>query len=226
MTENVEAVEAELTVDDILDQAPEFHPILRVWQEILDASKKVRQERITPQWALRVVTTHADMHFQDMTDYRDLYYQSIDELAEALKVEIETDDECLKYAIDLVRATRPENKFNADVEDLIECGGSPRATQSLILGAKARAALEGRDEALPDDIRAIALPAMHHRVLTNFHAEADGVNSRDIVRMLIKDVPRPAWDVREEERKSRRSPAQFLLDLLLGKSKKRAPAKV
>lgn len=98
MTENVEAVEAELTVDDILDQAPEFHPILRVWQEILDASKKVRQERITPQWALRVVTTHADMHFQDMTDYRDLYYQSIDELAEALKVEIETDDECLKYA--------------------------------------------------------------------------------------------------------------------------------
>ncbi|MCB9894715.1 MAG: MoxR family ATPase [Planctomycetes bacterium] len=135
-------------------------------------------------------------------------------------------DETLKYAIDLVRATRPENKFNADVEDLIECGGSPRATQALILGAKSRAALEGRDEALPDDVRAIALPAMHHRILTNFHAEADGVNSRDIVRMLIKDVPRPAWDVREEERKARRSPGQFLLDLLLGKSKKRKPAKV
>lgn len=97
MTENVEAVEAELTVDDILDQAPEFHPILRVWQEILDSSKQVRQERITPQWALRVITSHPDMHFSDMPDYRDLYYQSIDELAVALNAEIDTDDECLKY---------------------------------------------------------------------------------------------------------------------------------
>ena len=99
MTEHVEAVEEQLTVEDILNDADkvEFHPILRVWQEILDSSKQVRQERITPQWALRVITSHPDMHFADMPDYRDLYYQSIDELAEALKVEIETDDECLKY---------------------------------------------------------------------------------------------------------------------------------
>jgi hypothetical protein len=97
MTEHVE--EAELTVEDILNDADkvEFHPILRVWQEILDSSKQVRQERITPRWALRVITSHPEMHFADMTDYRDLYFQSIDELAEALKVEIETDDECLKY---------------------------------------------------------------------------------------------------------------------------------
>lgn len=134
-------------------------------------------------------------------------------------------EETMKYAIDLVRATRPENKFNPDVIDLIECGGSPRATQALILGAKSKAALEGRDEALPDDIRAIALPAMHHRVLTNFHAEADGVNSRDIVRMLIKQVRRPAWDVHEQEKKSRRSIGDFLRDLVLGKPQKRKATK-
>ncbi|MCB9934936.1 MAG: MoxR family ATPase [Planctomycetes bacterium] len=134
-------------------------------------------------------------------------------------------DDTLKYAISLVRATRPENKFNPDIEDLVECGGSPRATQALILGAKARAALEGRDEALPDDIRAIALPAMHHRILTNFHAEADGVTSRDIVRMLLKDVQRPDWDVPALEKKQRRGIAQFFTDLLLGKPKKRGASK-
>lgn len=135
-------------------------------------------------------------------------------------------DDTLKYAISLVRASRPENKFNEDVADLVECGGSPRATQALILGAKAKAALEGRDEALPDDIRAIALPAMHHRVLTNFHAEADGVNSRDIVRMLVKQVQRPAWDVREEEKKARRTMGQWFTDLILGKPKKRKAVKL
>jgi hypothetical protein len=92
-----ESTEEQLTVDDILnDGVVEYHAILQVWQEVLESSKMVRQERITPQWALRVVTTHADVHFSDMTDYRDLYYQSIDELADALRTEIETDDECLK----------------------------------------------------------------------------------------------------------------------------------
>lgn len=103
-------------------------------------------------------------------------------------------DQTLKYAVDLVRATRPSESQDLMVKDMVECGGSPRATQALILGAKARAALEGRDEATPRDIRAIAMPALHHRVLTNFHADADNVNSRDIVRKLVKEVPRPAGD--------------------------------
>ncbi|MBZ0135132.1 MAG: AAA family ATPase [Planctomycetes bacterium] len=126
-------------------------------------------------------------------------------------------DDTLKYAIDLVRATRPENKFSPDVVDLIECGGSPRATQALILGAKARAALEGRDEALPDDVRAIALPAMHHRILTNFHAEADAITSRDIVRTLIRDVRRPDWDIQVETVKKSRSIGEMFTRLVLGK---------
>ncbi|MCC6572838.1 MAG: AAA family ATPase [Planctomycetes bacterium] len=114
---------------------------------------------------------------------------------------INVSDSTLRYAIDLVRATRPKSSASAEIKDMVECGGSPRATQALIMGAKARAALEGRDEARPADIRAIAMPAMHHRILTNFHAEADGVNSRDLVRKLLKDVPRPAGDEPAAEKK-------------------------
>ena len=103
-------------------------------------------------------------------------------------------DETMQYALDLVRATRPQDSNDETIKDMVECGGSPRATQALILGAKARAALEGRDEATAKDIRAIAMPALHHRILTNFHADADNVTSRDIVRKLIKEVKRPAGD--------------------------------
>ncbi|MCZ7605047.1 MAG: MoxR family ATPase [Planctomycetota bacterium] len=177
-------------------------------------------------------TQHDEMEMLFRTTSREMppvqTLMSADKVMRMLDVvrKINMRDDTLKYAISLVRATRPENKFNPDIEDLVECGGSPRATQALILGAKARAALEGRDEALPDDVRAIALPAMHHRVLTNFHAEADGVNSRDIVRMLIKDVQRPSWDVPALEKKPRRGIGQFLTDLLLGKSKKRSVSRV
>ncbi|MCG3184737.1 MAG: hypothetical protein ICCCNLDF_02866 [Planctomycetes bacterium] len=177
-------------------------------------------------------TQHDEMEMLFRTTSREMppvqTLMSADKVMRMLDVvrKINMRDDTLKYAISLVRATRPENKFNPDIEDLVECGGSPRATQALILGAKARAALEGRDEALPDDIRAIALPAMHHRVLTNFHAEADGVNSRDIVRMLIKDVQRPSWDVPALEKKPRRGIGQFLTDLLLGKARKRGVSRV
>jgi MoxR-like ATPase len=103
-------------------------------------------------------------------------------------------DETMQYALDIVRATRPADSHDEMIKDMIECGGSPRATQALIMGAKARAALEGRDEATAKDIRAIAMPAMHHRILTNFHADADNVTSRDIVRKLLKEVKRPTGD--------------------------------
>jgi MoxR-like ATPase len=134
-------------------------------------------------------------------------------------------DETVKYAIDLVRATRPQSTTSAVIKDMVDCGGSPRATQALILGAKARAALDGRDEAFPEDVRAIALPALHHRVLTNFHAEADGVTSRDLVRQLIRDVPRPAWDEPHAEARERKSVWAAVRHWLLGEKKRPIPAR-
>ncbi|MBK9976263.1 MAG: MoxR family ATPase [Planctomycetes bacterium] len=131
-------------------------------------------------------------------------------------------EETIKYAVALVRASRPEVSSNEQIKDMVQCGGSPRATQALILGAKSRAALAGRDEATPDDIRAIALPAMHHRVLTNFHAEADNITSRDLVRKLIQEVPRPSWDVPYTEKKTRANIFSKAMQWLFGNPKKAA----
>lgn len=107
-----EPIEEQLTVDDILSEAEKtpHHAILRVWQEVLESSKEVRKERITPQWATRVCSTHAEVTFSDMPAYRDLYYARIDELAGVLQAEIDTDDECLKA--DTVALDSENNTFH------------------------------------------------------------------------------------------------------------------
>jgi MoxR-like ATPase len=97
------------------------------------------------------------------------------------------------YALRLVRATRPAGDA-ADgvppfVRQWVKWGAGPRAGQALILGAKARALLDGRSVAALDDIRAVALPVMRHRVLLNFQAEADGVDADQIVNRLVEAVP-------------------------------------
>ncbi len=129
-------------------------------------------------------------------------------------------DETMQYALDIVRATRPQESTDETIKDMVECGGSPRATQALILGAKARAALEGRDEATARDIRAIAMPALHHRILTNFHADADNVTSRDIVRKLIKEVKRPAGDEPYVEKVTRENWGKKFMRWLFGEPQK------
>ena len=70
-------------------------------------------------------------------------------------------------------------------------GAGPRAGQALVLGAKARALLDGRSVASPDDVRAVAPPVLRHRVLLNFQAEADGVDAEHIVAWLLEAVPAP-----------------------------------
>ncbi len=130
-------------------------------------------------------------------------------------------DETMQYAIDLVRATRPHETKDEQVKDMVECGGSPRATQALILGAKSRAALEGRDEATPRDIRAIAMPALHHRILTNFHADADNITSRDLVRGLLKTVQRPIGDEPFREKIEREGFGKKFMRWLFGEPQKK-----
>jgi MoxR-like ATPase len=94
------------------------------------------------------------------------------------------------YALRLVRASRPAGEEAPPfVRQWVKWGAGPRAGQSLILGAKARALLDGRSVAALDDIRAVALPVMRHRVLLNFQAEADGVDTDQIVNRLLETVP-------------------------------------
>ena len=97
-----------------------------------------------------------------------------------------------RYAMALTRATRPEEAEAPDfIKSYLSWGAGPRASQFLILGAKARAALYGRNYASTEDVAAVALPVLRHRLLVNFNAEADGMNADKIVDRLLKHIPRP-----------------------------------
>jgi MoxR-like ATPase len=76
------------------------------------------------------------------------------------------------------------------IRDYVTWGAGPRATQFLILAAKARAVLHGRYYVSCEDVRAVAAPVLRHRIITNFNAEAEGIRPDDIVRRLIDIIPR------------------------------------
>ncbi len=98
-------------------------------------------------------------------------------------------DHVVRYALRLVRATRPNRPESPPwIRDYVTWGAGPRASQYLVLGAKARAVLQGRFAATCEDIRAVAPPVLRHRILTNFNAEADRVKPDDLVRRLIETV--------------------------------------
>jgi len=95
-----------------------------------------------------------------------------------------------QYAVDLVRATRPNNELAPDiVKKYVNFGASVRATMFLTLAAKARALLAGRYHVTHDDIRTLTLPVLRHRVLTNYFAESDGVSVDDVLRGLLASKP-------------------------------------
>ena len=99
-------------------------------------------------------------------------------------------DHVYQYAVKLVRMTR---KNDPDVpqyiRDWVAWGAGPRASQYLVLGAKARSILQGRGYASVEDIKAVAGPVLRHRILLNFNAEAEGVSSDDVVEKLLQEVP-------------------------------------
>jgi MoxR-like ATPase len=99
-------------------------------------------------------------------------------------------DQCIDDAMDLVRATRgPEFGGPKYVGDWVAWGAGPRAGQALVLAAKARAALAGRPSVSGDDVRAVALPVLRHRLVLNYNAQAAGQTSDTVVARLLDDVP-------------------------------------
>jgi MoxR-like ATPase len=95
-------------------------------------------------------------------------------------------DHVVDYAVRLVRSTRPGGGGAPDfVAEQVSWGAGPRASQYLILGAKARAVLDGRYAASVDDVRFVSVPVLRHRIVTSFNAEAEGVTAVDIVGRLI-----------------------------------------
>ncbi len=98
----------------------------------------------------------------------------------------------VRYAVNLARASRPSDPSSPDfVKKWVNYGASLRASQFLILGGKARAVIQGRYNVSVDDIRHLAFPVLRHRILTNFHAESEQVDSNKIIQRLIETVPAP-----------------------------------
>jgi len=93
------------------------------------------------------------------------------------------------YAIRLLLASHPNSEYaTADTNRFLRCGGSPRGAQALILAGKVRALLEGRFNVSFEDIRKVYLPAMRHRVILNFEAQAEGIASDTVLAAIINDV--------------------------------------
>jgi len=117
----------------------------------------------------------------------------ITEIEEARTVidEIYVDEKIYKYVVDLVFASREPEKYGLDIGDYIEYGASPRATIYLTNAAKAHAFLRHRGYVNPDDIKAIGLDVLRHRVIPTYEAEAENITSDDIVKKIFDTVPVP-----------------------------------
>jgi MoxR-like ATPase len=98
-------------------------------------------------------------------------------------------DSVVDYAVALSRASRPDESSLTSMHRFIRHGASPRASQNMILGAKAKAVLEGRFHVDFQDVQAVAVPVMRHRLVLNFHARAESVTADDIIRKIVETVP-------------------------------------
>jgi MoxR-like ATPase len=95
-------------------------------------------------------------------------------------------DNVIEYAVGVVGKTRPSsNKATQIVKDYLDWGAGPRASQNLILGAKAHAAVNGKYSPDIEDVKAVAIPILSHRIVKNYKAEAEGVSITDIINSLL-----------------------------------------
>jgi MoxR-like ATPase len=107
-------------------------------------------------------------------------------------------DHVIRYALQFSRLTRrgegTEEAIPDFVKEYVAWGAGPRASQYLILAAKARALLQGRYHVSTEDIRQVALPVLRHRIVTNFNAEAEGIKPDAIVAKLVELIPRQKFE--------------------------------
>lgn len=100
-------------------------------------------------------------------------------------------DHVKNFVLDLVRSARPKDPTTAPwVRELIDWGPGPRASQQLVLAAKARALLKGRHHVTRDDVEALAFPVLRHRIVPTFNAEAEGVSVDDLIARLLRELPK------------------------------------
>ena len=125
------------------------------------------------------------------TDDREVTLKTLFNAGEILEVQhlirrIPVTDNVVRYAVELVHRTRPGQPGASDlVNQYLDWGAGPRASQNLVLGAKAHAAVEGRFSPDIHDVTAVAMGILRHRILRNYKAEAEGVSDEDIVNQLL-----------------------------------------
>ncbi|WP_395751118.1 AAA family ATPase [Prosthecobacter sp.] len=111
--------------------------------------------------------------------------------AQQLARKVPVPDHVIDFVLDLVRATRPTEPDASDyVKSMLSWGAGPRASQMLVLAGKVRALLQGRTHVTTDDIEALAAPALRHRLVPTFHAEAEGITVDQIIAELVKKTKR------------------------------------
>jgi MoxR-like ATPase len=135
---------------------------------------------------VKQTTSPQDFHFKTV--------MSADEINafQRLVKQVPASDTVTRYAVRLVNASRPSTPAAPDfVNRWVTWGGSLRASQFLILGGKARAILRGRYNVSCEDVRAVAPAVLRHRVLLNFQAEAEKIDSDQVIKQLIEIVPEP-----------------------------------
>ncbi|MFN6201968.1 MAG: AAA family ATPase [Acidobacteriota bacterium] len=140
---------------------------------------------------VRMTTSPQDLNFERM--------MTADEIMafQRLVRKVPAAETVTRYAVNLVGTSRPGSPQAPDfVNRWVTWGGSLRASQFLVLAGKARAILHGRVNVSCDDIRAMAAPVLRHRILLNFQAESERVDSDEVIRRLIEAVPEPASGLR------------------------------
>jgi len=109
--------------------------------------------------------------------------------------EVSISDDLIGYVGKLIRASRPETSTSDFVKEWVRWGAGPRAGQALILTAKARALLRGRYAVIMEDLHTMAFPVLRHRILVNFKAEAENINTDQVTAELIRTIERPKISV-------------------------------
>ncbi len=113
-------------------------------------------------------------------------------------------DHVIKYAMEFSRQTRIQTDEAPDfIKEWLAWGAGPRASQFLILAGKARAVLDGRHFVTTEDIRSVAKPVLRHRIIVNFGAEAEGINSDAVIQKLIDTIPRNESEITSDGRLSK-----------------------
>ena len=105
--------------------------------------------------------------------------------------EVYVDDQIKNYVIKLVLSTRRGEKLLPELQRMVRCGASPRATINLTLAARAHALLQGHAFVTPDDVKAIAFDVLRHRILLSYEAEAEETTTDDVIDSLLEKVPVP-----------------------------------